>query len=33
VVTGDLPDNCLAAGMPAKVLRQREDSDQVDGRV
>ena len=27
VVTGDLPPNCMAVGMPAKVLRQREVSD------
>jgi len=27
VVTENLPANCLAAGMPAKVLRQREVSD------
>jgi len=33
VVTGDLPANSLAAGMPAKVLRQREPSDLVDGKI
>jgi len=27
VVTGDLPANSLAAGMPARVVRQREASD------
>jgi len=27
VVNSDLPPNCLAVGMPAKVLRQRESSD------
>jgi len=32
VVTENLPANCLAAGMPAKVLRQREASDSVDDR-
>jgi acetyltransferase-like isoleucine patch superfamily enzyme len=26
VVTGDLPDGAIAAGVPARVLRRREDS-------
>ena len=29
VVNADLPANCLAVGMPAKVLRQREPADRA----
>jgi acetyltransferase-like isoleucine patch superfamily enzyme len=27
VVTGDLPDHCVAAGVPARVLRQHIDGE------
>ena len=32
VVTKDIPPNCLAGGVPAKVIRQLDDSDRLDVR-
>lgn len=30
VVTRDIPDNCIAAGIPARVVRKIDESDRID---
>lgn len=30
VVTRDVPDNCLVAGVPARVIRQIDEDDRMD---
>ncbi len=30
VVTGDIPDNCLAGGVPARVIRKLDEGDRIN---